>query len=196
MLNYLWGGFILLGVAAAAFTGQLHTVTTGVTQSAREAVTTCLTMLGVLSMWTGFMNIADKSGLTKLVTRKMLPFLHRLFPDIPKGHKALEHIAANVTANILGLGWASTPAGIYAMQEMDKLNGGKEGASDMMCDFMIFNMSSLQIISVNIIAYRSQYGSADPSGVIGAGLLATLASTLTSVVFILLRRRFCGGKGV
>ena len=140
MLNYLWGGFILLGVAAAAFTGQLHTVTTGVTQSAREAVTTCLTMLGVLSMWTGFMNIADKSGLTKLVTRKMLPFLHRLFPDIPKGHKALEHIAANVTANILGLGWASTPAGIYAMQEMDKLNGGKEGASDMMCDFMIFNM--------------------------------------------------------
>ncbi|MBQ8940828.1 MAG: nucleoside recognition protein [Firmicutes bacterium] len=190
MLNYLWGGFILIGILCAAFTGRMHAVTTGVINNAKEAVTTCITMLGVLSMWTGFMNIADKSGLTENITKKMMPFLKWLFPDIPKGHKAFEHIGSNVAANILGLGWASTPAGIYAMEELDRLNGGKSGASDMMCDFMIFNMSSLQIISVNMIAYRSQYNSANPSEIIGAGLLATLASTLTSIFFIMLRRRF------
>ena len=188
MLNYLWGGFILIGILTAAFTGNLHNVTTGVIEQSKEAVSTCIVMLGVLSMWTGFMNIAEKSGLLDKLTQKLMPILHLLFPKIPKESKALKHIGSNVAANLLGLGWASTPAGLYAMEELDKLNGHKESASDMMCDFMIFNMSSLQIISVNMIAYRSQYNSANPSEIIGAGLFATLISTLASVLFIFTRR--------
>lgn len=190
MLNYLWGGFILAGILVAAFTGNLHNVTTGVIDQSKEAVNTCITMLGVLSMWTGLMNIAEKSGLTKEMTKKLTPLLRFLFPDIPKGHKAMEHIGNNVVANLLGLGWASTPAGLYAMEELDKLNRHNDTASDMMCDFMIFNMSSLQIISVNLIAYRSQYNSQNPSEIIGAGLFATAISTIVSVLFIFIRRKF------
>ncbi|MBQ6554615.1 MAG: nucleoside recognition protein [Firmicutes bacterium] len=188
MLNYLWGGFILAGILTAAFTGNLHNVTTGVIEQSKEAVNTCIVMLGVLSMWTGFMNIAEKSGLTKKMTKGLMPFLHFLFPEIPRDNKAMEHIGNNVAANLLGLGWASTPAGLYAMEELDKLNCHRESASDMMCDFMIFNMSSLQIISVNMIAYRSQYHSSNPSEIIGAGLFATLISTIASVIFIFARR--------
>ena len=196
MLNYLWGGFILAGIMAAAFTGNMHNVTTGVIDQAKEAVTTCITMLGVLSMWTGLMNIAQKSGLTKRMTKGLMPMLRLLFPDIPKDNAAYEHIGNNVVANILGLGWASTPAGLYAMEELDKLNGHRESASDMMCDFMIFNMSSLQIISVNMIAYRSQYNSQNPSEIIGAGLFATLVSTVVSVLFIFIRRHTAGRRGI
>lgn len=195
MLNYLWGGFILAGILAAAFTGNLHNVTTGVIDQAKTAVNTCITMLGVLSMWTGLMNIAEKSGLTKKMTQGLMPLLRILFPDIPKGSKAYEHIGNNVVSNILGLGWASTPAGLYAMEELDRLNARSDTASDMMCDFMIFNMSSLQIISVNMIAYRSQYNSAEPSEIIGAGLFATLVSTLVSVAFIFIRRYACRKNG-
>ena len=188
MLNYLWGGFILAGILTAAFTGNMHNVTVGVIEQSKEAVNTCIVMLGVLSMWTGFMNIAEKSGLTKRMTQRLMPLLHLLFPDIPRNNKAMEHIGNNVVANLLGLGWASTPAGLYAMEELDKLNHHSDSASDMMCDFMIFNMSSLQIISVNMIAYRSQYHSANPSEIIGAGLFATLISTIASVIFIFTRR--------
>ena len=124
-----------------------------------------------------------------------MPLLRLLFPDIPKNNKAYEHIGNNVVSNILGLGWASTPAGLYAMEELDRLNAHSSTASDMMCDFMIFNMSSLQIISVNMIAYRSQYNSANPSEIIGAGLFATLVSTVVSVMFIFIRRHLCGKKG-
>ena len=194
MLNFLWAGFILLGILTAAFTGKMHAVTVGMAESAKEAVSVCITMLGVLSMWTGFMNIADKSGLTEKMTKAMLPLLKRLFPDIPKDDKAFEYIGSNITANILGLGWAATPAGIYAMQALDRLNRFRDEASDMMCDFMIFNMSSLQIISINIIAYRSRYNSVNPSEIIGAGLIATAVSTAASVIFIFLRRAAVGGK--
>ena len=141
------------------------------------------------------MNIAEKSGLTKRMTKALMPLLRALFPDIPKDNKAYEHIGNNIVANILGLGWASTPAGLYAMEELDKLNCHRDTASDMMCDFMIFNMSSLQIISVNIIAYRSQFNSQNPSEIIGAGLFATLISTLASVAFIFLRRHTVGRRG-
>lgn len=194
MLNYLWGGFILAGILTAAFTGQLHNVTTGMIDQAGVAVNTCITMLGVMSVWTGLMNIAEKSGLLKQMTKNTEPLLHFLFPDIPRGNKALEHIGSNVVANILGLGWASTPAGLYAMEELDKLNAHSSTASDMMCDFMIFNMSSLQIISVNMIAYRSSFNSQNPSEIIGAGLFATLISTVVSVVFIFARRYFAGRR--
>ena len=134
------------------------------------------------------MNIAEKSGLTKRMTQKLMPLLHLLFPDIPRNNKAMEHIGNNVVANLLGLGWASTPAGLYAMEELDGLNHHSDSASDMMCDFMIFNMSSLQIISVNMISYPRKNHSANPSEIIGAGLFATLVSTIASVVFIFARR--------
>lgn len=189
MLNYLWGGMILIGIVVAAFTGRLGDVTNGAIDSAKEAVTTSITMLGILSMWTGVMKIAERSELIKNMSKRMIPFLKYLFPEVPPEHKAMEHIATNVIANILGLGWASTPAGLKAMEELQTLNRTKDTASRSMCMFMIFNMSSLQLVSVNLIAYRSQYNSANPSEIIGPGLFTTLISTIVAIVFTKLVER-------
>ncbi len=181
MLSYIWGGMILIGIMVAAFTGKMPDVSNAAISSAKDAVTLCITMLGVVSMWTGLMKIAEKSGLIDAFSEKIMPLLRLLFPDIPKNHNALKYISTNIIANILGLGWAATPAGLKAMDELQKLNRQKDTASKSMCMFMIINLSSLQIVSVNIIAYRTQYNSANPTEIIGPGLLATLVSTLVGV---------------
>src|SRR5690606_18088279 len=126
---------------------------------------------GIIAMWTGIMQIAKKCGLVAAFTRGLRPILRYLFPTIPKDHIVNEYIASNMIANILGLGWAATPMGLLAMRELKKLNHDSEVASSDMCTFMIINISSLQLIPVNIIAYRSQYGSVNPAEILGAGII-------------------------
>ena len=130
-----------------------------------------------------------------MASANMRPLLRFLFPNLPKRHKAEEHISTNFIANFLGLGWAATPAGLKAMEELGKLEDDRRAgraagpvrkkgiASNEMCTFLTINISSLQLIPVNVIAYRSQYGSVNPSGIIGAGILATAVSTGAAVVF-------------
>jgi len=183
MLNYIWGIMILIGVAVGAINGRLQDVTNAAIVSAEDAVKLCITMLGVMSMWTGLMKIAERAGLVDMLSKKMAPLLRFMFPDIPRGHKAFQYISTNFIANILGLGWAATPAGLKAMEELQALNPVKDTASKSMCMFMIINMSSLQLVTMNIIAYRSQYNSANPSEIIGPGLIATLFSTIAAVAF-------------
>lgn len=195
MLNYLWGAMILIGIATAAFTGKMPEVTNAAIDSSKEAVTTCITMLGVMALWCGIMEIAERAGLIKALAKKMKPFLRFLFPTVPENNKALDYISTNVIANILGLGWAATPAGIKAMEELQKINKEKEKASRAMCMFMVFNMSSLQLICVNLIAYRSQYESANPSEIIGPGIFATFVSTVAGIFFVkMLELLFYGNK--
>lgn len=214
MLNYLWAFMMVVGVLWAAFHGNLSAVTDGALSSAKEAVMLCITMLGVMSFWTGIMEIGQKSGLIERLSRRMGPVLRFLFPRIPNDHPAMDHIATNIIANILGLGWAATPAGLKAMESLQELeeerreeesedagnrnvNGGKERyirkkscgavplgtASNEMCTFLIINISSLQLIPVNMIAYRSQYGSTNPAAVVGPAIVATLASTIVAVAY-------------
>ena len=204
MLNYIWAFMILIGVVYGAFTGKMAEVTSAALDSAGDAVSLCITMIGVMALWVGLMEIAQKSGLIAKLTRGIQPFISFLFPRIPKGHPAREYIATNLIANVLGLGWACTPAGLKAMEELAKLEaergnpaylgdgkgtGGKREriASNEMCTFLILNISSLQLIPVNMIAYRQQYGSVNPAGIIGPAIVATFISTLVAVVY-------CKGK--
>jgi spore maturation protein A len=96
----------------------------------------------------------------------------------------MECIATNFIANFLGLGWAATPPGIMAMEQLQTLNPHKDTASREMCMFMIVNMSSLQLVAVNMLAYRAQYGSQNPSEIIGPGIFTTLISTIASIIFV------------
>lgn len=194
-MNYLWSGMILIGVVYAAFTGRLPDVTTAALDSAKEAVTLCITMLGVMSFWMGLMNIAEKAGLIAALTRKLRPALHFLFPNIPKDHIVNEYLSMNIIANVFGLGWAATPAGLKAIAELQKINEencrhygenkyrGTDIATKEMCDFLIINISSLQLVPINIIAYRAQYGSAVPTEIMGPAIAATTVGTLVAVVF-------------
>ena len=189
MLNYLWGIMLLIGIVVGILNGKVQEISNSAITSAKEAVTLCITMLGVMSLWTGLMQIARASGILDWLTKKLQPVLNFLFPKLPVDSPAREYIAGNMVANMLGLGWAATPMGLKAMKELKKLDmelqGGKDTgvASQEMCTFLIINISSLQLIPINIIAYRSQYGSVNPTGIVGAGLLATCISTAVAVVY-------------
>lgn len=185
LLNDLWAGMILVGIIYGALTGRMADVTNAALDSSKEAVTLCITMLGVMSFWVGLMEIAQRSGLIAAASRKLQRVVHFLFPDVPEGHEANRHITTNIIANILGLGWAATPAGLMAMKSLQEVNPNKDKsiASRDMCTFLILNISSLQLIPINIIAYRSQYGSVNPAGIVGAGIVATLVSTVVGVAF-------------
>ena len=184
MLNILWVIMIAGGIFFAAFHGTMGQITESFFSSSTEAVNLCIFMLGVIGVWNGMMEIAVKSGLMKKIAKTMYPFIHWLFPDIPPRHKANEYIAANMAANILGLGWAATPAGLKAMRELQKLEEGGGRASDMMCAFLVLNISSLQLVPINMIAYRSQYGSVNPAAVVLPAICATMISTIAGIVFI------------
>lgn len=189
MLNYLWGFMILIGLAVGIVTGQVEAVSNASIDSAGEAVTMAMTMLGIMSLWTGLIEVARRAGLMDSLTKGLEPVLRFLFPRVPKEHKANEYLTANIIANLLGLGWAATPMGLKAMKELaaiERERTGKEQitrASDEMCTFLVINISSLQLIPVNVIAYRAQYGSVNPAAVVVPGLIATMVSTAVAVVF-------------
>ena len=200
MLNYLWAGMILIGVIYAAFTGNMSAVTNAALDSAGEAISLCITMAGVMALWMGLMEIGQQSGLVERLTKGIGPFLNFMFPRIPKGHPARGYIATNIIANVLGLGWACTPAGLKAMEalaELEKERGNPQyldtdkvrSASSEMCTFLILNISSLQLIPVNMIAYRSQYGSVNPAIIVGPAIVATAVSTVAAVAFCKMKDR-------
>ena len=193
MLNFLWAGMIIIGVMYAALTGNIAEVTNAALDSSKEAITLCLAMLGVISFWMGLMEIATKAGIIGALSRLLRPAIRFMFPNIPKGHKANEHITTNLIANILGLGWAATPAGLQAMEALgeleDERGNDRSIASDEMCTFLIVNISSLQLININIIAYRSQYGSVNPTRIVGAGIVATIVSTIVGCAYCKIKNR-------
>ncbi len=211
-MNYLWGGMILVGILYGMVSGNMDAVTEAAVNSSKEAVNLCLVVAGVTALWMGIMRIAEVSGLIGSLQQRMRPLMHFLFPGIPEGHPAVQAMTVNMIANFLGLGWAATPAGLKAMEELAKLEeerrrvgiggaetsflkvrdrGRKAGdrglpkgvASNEMCTFLILNISSLQLIPVNVIAYRSQYGSVNPTAIVGPGIAATAVSTAVAVIF-------------
>ena len=194
-MDLLWAGMLIGGMIYAAFSGNLEAVPEAILSSAKEAVQLGIGMAGVLAFWTGLMEIAQDCGLVDRLTRSIRPVIRFLFPDIPDGHRAQEYISLNMIANMLGLGGAATPAGLEAMKALEQIeeerrNGRGAGrkrprgtASNEMCTFLILNISSLQLIPVNMIAWRSQYGSSNPETIVGPALLATACSTLTAVIY-------------
>lgn len=207
MLNYIWAAMITVGILFGAINGNMKEITEAALESAGEAVSLCISMAGIMAFWVGLMEIAEKSGLIVKLTAFLSPFISFMFPGIPKEHKARGYISTNIIANILGLGWACTPAGLKAMGALadleaqrgtegysgEKGRGGKEkkerAASREMCTFLILNISSLQLIPVNMIAYRSQYGSVNPAGIIAPAIAATCFSTFVAIVYCKIMER-------
>ena len=188
MLNGIWGMMLTSGLIFGILTGRASEVTEALTEGAKEGISLSIILFGIMGFWCGLMEIAEKTGILGKITEKMKPFLHFMFPAIPKDHKALEYIAINFTANMFGLASAATPAGLQAMRELEKLRSASDKeeknkiASEEMCNFLILNISSLQLIPVSIIAYRAKYGSPDPAAVTAPALLATFVSTGVGVL--------------
>lgn len=205
-MTYLWSGMIIIGIIYGVLTGNLKAMTEAAVSSGKDAVTLCISMAGMVAMWSGLMKIAEMAGVVEMLSGKLRPVMRFLFPDLDPDSEPCKYISLNFLSNILGLGWAATPAGLKAMESLAELENRrieiskkkwKESKSEQrsgvaskeMCTFLIINISSLQLIPVNMIAYRAQYGSTDPTAVVGPGMVATAVSTVTAVIFCRIMNR-------
>ena len=183
MLNYIWSFMIIFSIILSSLSGGMKAITQSALTASGDAVTICIQTLGILSMWMGVMKIAEKAGLIDSLARKMTPLLNFLFPSVPPDHPARKYIATNLIANFLGLDWAATPPGLKAMIELQKLNKDKGTATHAMCMFLIINISSIQLIPINMISYRAAYGSANPTEILVPCIFATTISSLVAIIF-------------
>ena len=180
-MSKVWFFMIIFGIIAALYTGNIDIVNTVILQDVQEAVVFAIGLTGIMSVWLGLMNIAKKSGLINSFSRLMKPITKLLFPTIPENHPAISAMMMNMVANMFGAGNSATALGLKAMEELQTLNKGKDTASNAMCMFLVINMSSIQLIPLNVLKLRADAGSALPAEIIAPALLATTVSTIVGI---------------
>ncbi|HBO6320366.1 TPA: hypothetical protein L4754_001315 [Pseudomonas aeruginosa] len=196
MLNGLWLGFFLVAAASALarwLIGGDATVFAAMVESlfamAKLAVEVMVLLFGTLTLWLGFLRIAEKAGLVERLAVLLGPLFRRLMPEVPPGHPAIGLITLNFAANGLGLDNAATPIGLKAMKALQELNPSSTTASNAQILFLVLNASSLTLLPVTIFMYRAQQGTADPTLVFLPILLAASASTLAGLLSVALMQR-------
>ncbi len=181
MLNYIWLALVILAVVLGGINGKIEDVTRGAIDSAGNAVTISIGLIGVMALWLGIMKIAEESGLMNLLARAIAPVMKRLFPDVPEGHPAMGSMLMNIAANMLGLSNAATPLGLKAMEDLETLNKNPGVATNAMCTFLTINTAGLQLIPATMISLMASAGSKDPTAIIGTTFAATLIAVTAGV---------------
>ncbi len=196
MLNVLWLGFFVVAALSATWrwlivgdAAVFAAMVDSLFAMAKLSVEVMILLFGTLTLWLGFLRIAEKAGLVERLSRALSPLFRRLMPEVPSGHPALGLITMNFTANALGLDNAATPIGLKAMRELQSLNPSPGVASNAQILFLVLNASSLTLLPVSIFMYRAQQGAADPTLVFLPILLATAASTLAGFFAVAVMQR-------
>ena len=196
MLNLLWLGFFIVAAVSAVaqwlLAGQAQVFAAMVESlftMAKLSVEVMVLLFGTLTMWLGFLRIAEKAGIVDALARWLSPLFARLMPEVPRGHPALGLMTLNFAANALGLDNAATPMGLKAMRALQELNPRPDTATNAQILFLVLNASSLTLLPVSIFMYRMQQGAADPTLVFLPILLATSASTLAGLLAVAVVQR-------
>lgn len=196
MLNALWLGFFIIAAIAALaqwLLGGHSQVFAAMVQAlfamARLSVEVMVLLFGTLTLWLGFLRIAEKAGVVQWLSKVLGPLFAKLMPEVPRGHPALGLITLNFSANALGLDNAATPIGLKAMRELQSLNPRPDTATNAQILFLVLNASSLTLLPVTIFMYRMQQGAPDPTLVFLPILLATSASTLVALLAVAVVQR-------
>lgn len=191
MINYIWAAMMLLSIAFGGASGRIDAVSEAMFSGASQAVELCLTLLGMLCLWSGLMRVAEGAGITAVLGKMLAPVLRLLFPGLASDSPAAQAMSMNVAANILGLGNAATPLGLKAMQELQKLNPIKDTASDHMLTFVVLNSVSVQLIPTGTAVIRETYGSSNPMEIMPAVWISSIVSAVVGVALamILCRRK-------
>ena len=196
MLNLLWLGFFIVAAVSALaqwlLAGQAQVFAAMVESlftMAKLSVEVMVLLFGTLTMWLGFLRIAEKAGIVDALARWLSPLFARLMPEVPRGHPALGLMTLNFAANALGLDNAATPMGLKAMRALQELNPKPDTATNAQILFLVLNASSLTLLPVSIFMYRMQQGAADPTLVFLPILLATSASTLAGLLAVAVVQR-------
>ena len=195
-LNLVFFGFFVISFLVALykliFLGDVQIfqdIVNSTFDYAKTAAEISLGLIGIMALWLGIMKVGEKGGVVRALARVVGPFFNKLFPEIPKNHPVYGSILMNYSANMLGLDNAATPLGLKAMTELQELNPVKDTASNAQIMFTVLNASSLTLIPVSIMAYRSQEGAANPSDVFLPILLATFFSTITALITVAIYQR-------
>ena len=197
ILNYIWIGFFLVAFAVALVQliifqdyGIFERIITSSFDMAKFSVMDiALPLVGIMTLWLGLLNIGEKAGAIRFLSKIIGPFFSKLFPEIPKNHPANGQLLMNFSANMLGLDNASTPLGLKAMQSLQDLNPKKDTASNAQIMFLALNTSGLTIIPLSILAQRAILGAANPTDVFIPILIATYVSTISAIFYVGLRQK-------
>jgi len=190
VLNIIWFSMILISTVAAAYTGKMEHITRAMFESAKNAVTLAISLVGPMALWFGAMKVVEAGGLMKVIARAISPVMTRLFPDVPIDHPAMSAMIMNMAANALGLTNAATPMGLKAMKELDTLNSEKGTATNAMCLFLAINTSNVALLPLGVITIRAVAGATSPAAIMLPSLFATACSTAVAIIAAkLLQRR-------
>ncbi len=195
MMNWVWGGMMVLSVVAGLVNGRMKQVSDAVLNGGTKAIELCFAMAGMMMFWSGLSAIMQFSGLSERLGRLTSPVIRFIFPDLKEHPKARNAIALNMAANLLGLGNAATPLGLKAMKELNEINRNSHRASNSMITFVVLNSVSIQLIPTSLSVLRTQYGSENPMDILIPVWFVSVLGTIFAVGFVLLlnRRRSCYG---
>ncbi len=189
MVSYIWAILIGLGILYSFLSGNIEVINESILTNANEALELILSLLPIIVLWTGILKIAEESGLLDKFAYFLNPILSKIFPDLPKENKALGYISSNIAANMLGLGSAATPAGLKAMNELQKINTEKDTATTPMITFLILNTAGVTLIPTTILALRAAYNSSSPGEIIVPAIIATTCSSIAGLTLDYFIRR-------
>lgn len=181
MINYIWFFMIAASIIYSALNGNLGDLSNAVISGAQEAVELSIFTLGSMCVWLGFLNLAEESGLTRLLSKLLSPIINRLFPEYKDNDEIKGKICMNISANFLGLGNAATPLGLSAMKAMDAKSKGERPTAGMIL-FVVINTASIQLLPINMAAIRSKYGSMQPFGIITQIWITSVTALLFCVI--------------
>ena len=179
-MAWLWTGMVAVSLIFGALTGNLNALSAAALEGAQSAVELCLTMCGVMCLWTGVMEVMDQCALTGRIAALFRPLLRRLLPHASRDSETLAAVSANLSANLLGLGNAATPLGIRAARRMSR--GCEGAASDELCLFVVLNTASIQLIPSTLAGVRTSLGAADPFDILLPVWLVSLLSVIAGLL--------------
>lgn len=182
MINKIWGSFIIIGIVYAFLVGNIEVINNEIIQSGNTSLELFFSMLPMMIIWSGIMNIAKKAGILDFLAKCMKPLFRIIFPDLKKDHPALGYIASNLAINMLGIHNASTPFGLKAMECLQNDNSNKKVATRSMITFLVLNTSGVTLIATDIIAVRSSMGSANPTDLVMITIIATIVNTVLALL--------------
>lgn len=180
-LSIIWVGMVCISLLYGAATGRAATVGGAAAQGIRQAVEFCLSVGGMICLWSGVMEVMRRSGLSARLSRLLRPVLRRLFPKAARSEDTLDALSMNVSANLLGLGNAATPAGIRAAQAM-ALDAHGKTATDELCLLVVLNTASIQLLPVTIASVRETAGAAVPYDILPAVWITSLCSVTAGLL--------------
>jgi len=208
-LSRIWSAFIIIAIVVAGIkcfffgdtqifgwmvTGKANDPANplkldGIIETCWTAVDICLKLIGILSLFIGFMSIAEKAGGIRLLSRIVGPFFSKLFPGVPKGHPAMGHMIMNFSANLLGLDNAATPFGLKAMESLQEINPNKDTASDAQIMFLCLHAAGLNLIPISVIAIRATQHATDPTDIFIPCMIVTFVGTITAMLIVSFKQK-------